>query len=132
MSGRGKAWQTLRIALLYATVLSTYAVVVTLVTEGRALAKYGPEVSLWGVFLMYYGAAIAGTLLVELLRPVSGTLIGSMLLGFLIASVGGFLLLLTILPPEQWRDVLPLATLLFALAVGPGCGAINWYYDRHH
>lgn len=114
----------------YATLLSVYALTLVVLSRGRVLDKYGPNVTVIRVIVVYYSAAVLGGTVVGVLKPIAKTLLGSMLIGFLVALIGGFFVLMTLLPPEEWRSVLPLATVLFALALGPGAGAINWYFDR--
>jgi hypothetical protein len=120
----------IKIGILAATALAAYAVVVTVLTEGEALVKYGPGVSLPKILLFYYLGGIAGGFVIGILQPLSASLVGSMVLGFMVALITGFFFIITLLPKQQWGDVLPLASLLFAFALGPGAGAINWYYDR--
>jgi hypothetical protein len=101
-SGSGHPVRNKRSATTYATIFSLWAVVWVVLTGGRVLEKYGPGLTLPQVLLVCYLGAVVAGVVVGVLKPMSKTLIGSALLGLIVAVPLAFMAAMSIIPRAEW------------------------------
>jgi len=108
--------RAVRTALGCAAVLSAFVTLQSALTHGRALERYG--LRLWEVIALYFGGAVVAGLVVGLLKPLTRTLLGAMIVG-VVAVYPALLALSPIgLPDRPWTARFT-GSLLLASVMGP-------------
>lgn len=121
----------IKLGSYFATLMTVYVIVARTFFESQALERYG--LSVVQLILLYYGGGILVGALSGLLRPLSATLGGSMLTGFLLWIPITFIAATALAASSEryalGNRLVPF-TLIRSAILGPLFGAIAWHQDH--
>ena len=122
-----RLWKGLSYGLCFAAAYSLYVGVMTLVfgkDYGRATGY-----SLWGLIAAYCASGIVGGAVAGLCWPMGRTLLGRMVLGFIVACPVAVIFGWPLYAPERRGEFLENSFMLAVIA-GPVVGAALWTVDH--
>jgi len=111
--------------LRFATGFSVLAAVILLLGGGRSI----PEAAIpyWTIPIIYFVSGLLSGVVWGIGRPLSRTLIGAAVLGYVVAVPAATVIMGIVVPPRNWNS-LPAFVAVFAGMYGPICGV--WFRKK--